>query len=109
MPPITDRRKVLLEASVLAPLPGGVFALALDNGHKLTGYVSKKSYLSKKDILQDQRIVIEVPSFDLSHGQILRHAIPSTTAATLSACGHLSSHDAIAKTDNQSLTCISQN
>lgn len=73
LPPITDRRRIPLEARVTSRLKDGLFDLVLDNGFHLRGFLTGEPQIFSKEILPEDRVVVEVSSFDLSHGRIIRH------------------------------------
>ena len=51
-------------------LPGQMYRIELENGHKLIGYASGKIKKNKIKILVGDRIEVEISPYDLSKGRI---------------------------------------
>jgi translation initiation factor IF-1 len=51
-------------------LPGQMYRIELENGHKLIGYASGKIKKNKIKILMGDRVEVEISPYDLSKGRI---------------------------------------
>jgi translation initiation factor IF-1 len=63
-----------LEGSVVEALPNAMFRVELDNGHRVLATISGKMRQHYIRILPQDRVVIELSSYDLTRGRIVyRH------------------------------------
>lgn len=60
---------VRVEAVVVEALPNGTYVLRLQNGHRLIGWWPRKGV--HPQLRPDDRVVVEVRFYDLSHGRLL--------------------------------------
>jgi len=58
------------KGTVTEILPGQMYRIELENGHKLIGYASGKIKKNKIKILAGDRIEVEISPYDLSKGRI---------------------------------------
>jgi len=63
-----------LEGSVVEALPNAMFRVELDNGHRVLATISGKMRQHYIRILPQDRVVVELSSYDLTRGRIVyRH------------------------------------
>ena len=60
-----------IEGTVAEKLPNNMFRVDLSNGHKIIAYVSGKMRLNFINILQGDKVKVEVSPYDLSRGRIV--------------------------------------
>ncbi|MBP3347190.1 MAG: translation initiation factor IF-1 [Clostridia bacterium] len=63
---------VELEGVVLEALPNFTFKVQLENGHKVTAYVSGKMRSNFIRIVSGDRVTVELSLYDLNLGRITR-------------------------------------
>ncbi len=61
---------ILLEGTVVEPLPNAMFRVELDNGHKVLAHSSGKMRMHRIRILPGDRVQIELTPYDLNRGRI---------------------------------------
>ena len=61
---------ILVEGSVLEPLPNATFRVELDNGHEVLAHISGKMRMHYIRILPGDRVQVELSPYDLSRGRI---------------------------------------
>ncbi len=59
-----------VEGKVLEVLPGGKFKVQLSNGHTVEAHVSGKIRMNYIRILPGDTVVLELSTYDLTHGRI---------------------------------------
>ncbi|MCL2316918.1 MAG: translation initiation factor IF-1 [Actinomycetia bacterium] len=63
-----------LEGAVIEALPNAMFRVELDNGHRVLATISGKMRQHYIRILPQDRVVVELSSYDLTRGRIVyRH------------------------------------
>ena len=63
-----------LEGTVVEALPNAMFRVELDNGHRILATISGKMRQHYIRILPQDRVVVELSSYDLTRGRIVyRH------------------------------------
>ena len=62
---------IVLEGTVIEPLPNAMFRVELDNGHKVLAHISGKMRQHYIRILPDDRVVVELSPYDLTRGRIV--------------------------------------
>jgi translation initiation factor IF-1 len=62
---------IVLEGTVIEPLPNAMFRVELDNGHKVLAHISGKMRMHYIRILPDDRVVVELSPYDLTRGRIV--------------------------------------
>ncbi len=61
---------IVLEGTVLEPLPNAMFKVELENGHKVLAHSSGKMRMHRIRILPGDRVQVEITPYDLSRGRI---------------------------------------
>ena len=61
---------IVLEGTVLEPLPNAMFRVELDNGHPVLAHISGKMRMHYIRILPGDRVQVELTPYDLSRGRI---------------------------------------
>lgn len=60
-----------IEGSVVEALPNAFFSVELDNGHKVLAHISGKMRQHYIRILPEDRVIVELSTYDLSRGRII--------------------------------------
>ena len=68
---VKDREKVQFEGTVVEPLPNAMFAIELENGHRVLAHISGKLRMNFIRILPGDRVRVELSPYDLSRGRIV--------------------------------------
>jgi translation initiation factor IF-1 len=61
---------IVLEGTVIEPLPNAMFRVQLENGHKVLAHISGKMRMHYIRILPGDRVQVELTPYDLSRGRI---------------------------------------
>ena len=61
---------ILVEGTVLEPLPNATFKVELDNGHEVLAHISGKMRMHCIRILPGDRVQVELSPYDLTRGRI---------------------------------------
>ena len=61
---------ILVEGTVIEPLPNAMFRVELENGHKVLAHISGKMRMHYIRILPGDRVQVELTPYDLSRGRI---------------------------------------
>lgn len=61
---------IVLEGTVMEPLPNAMFRVELENGHKVLAHSSGKMRMHRIRILPGDRVQVEITPYDLSRGRI---------------------------------------
>jgi translation initiation factor IF-1 len=61
---------IVLEGTVVEPLPNAMFKVELENGHKVLAHSSGKMRMHRIRILPGDRVQVELTPYDLSRGRI---------------------------------------
>ncbi len=61
---------IVLEGTVIEPLPNAMFRVDLENGHKVLAHISGKMRMHYIRILPGDRVQVELTPYDLSRGRI---------------------------------------
>ncbi|MCK4350291.1 MAG: translation initiation factor IF-1 [Candidatus Latescibacteria bacterium] len=61
---------ILVEGTVIEPLPNATFRVELDNGHEVLAHISGKMRMHYIRILPGDRIQVELSPYDLTRGRI---------------------------------------
>ena len=67
--PMKDHH-IEVEGKVQTVLPGTMFRVELDNGHKVLAHISGKMRMHYIRILPGDKVVVELSPYDLSRGRI---------------------------------------
>lgn len=62
---------ILVEGTVIEPLPNATFRVELDNGHEVLAHISGKMRMHYIRILPGDRIQVELSPYDLTRGRIV--------------------------------------
>ena len=62
---------ILVEGTVLEPLPNATFKVELDNGHEVLAHISGKMRMHYIRILPGDKVTVELSPYDLSRGRIV--------------------------------------
>ena len=61
---------IVLEGTVVEPLPNAMFRVELENGHRVLAHISGKMRMHYIRILPGDRVQVELTPYDLSRGRI---------------------------------------
>jgi len=67
---LAKEEAILVEGTVLEPLPNATFKVELDNGHEVLAHISGKMRMHYIRILPGDRVQVELSPYDLSRGRI---------------------------------------
>ena len=73
-----------VEGTVIEPLPNAMFAIELENKHRVLAHISGKLRMNFIRILPGDRVRVELSPYDLSRGMsmpAMRATVPPTLAA----------------------------
>ena len=62
---------IVLEGTVVEPLPNAMFRVELENGHKVLAHISGKMRMHYIRILPGDRVLVELSPYDLTRGRIV--------------------------------------
>ena len=62
---------IKFQGTIIDCLPNAMFKVQLENGHKLTATISGKIRRFNINILQDDKVDVEVTPYDLNGGRIV--------------------------------------
>ena len=60
-----------IEGSVVETLPNAMFRVELTNGHKVLAHISGKMRQHYIRILPEDRVIVELSTYDLTRGRII--------------------------------------
>jgi translation initiation factor IF-1 len=61
---------IIIEGTVVEPLPNAMFRVELENGHNVLAHISGKMRMNYIRILPGDRVQVELTPYDLSRGRI---------------------------------------
>ena len=61
---------IVLEGTVIEPLPNAMFRVELENGHKILAHISGKMRMHYIRILPGDKVQVELTPYDLARGRI---------------------------------------
>ena len=61
---------IVLEGTVVEPLPNAMFQVELENGHRVLAHSSGKMRMHRIRILPGDKVQVEITPYDLSRGRI---------------------------------------
>jgi translation initiation factor IF-1 len=67
---LAKEEPILVEGTVVEPLPNATFKVELDNGHEVLAHISGKMRMHYIRILPGDRIQVELSPYDLTRGRI---------------------------------------
>ena len=62
---------ILVEGTVVEPLPNAMFRVELENGHKVLAHISGKMRMHYIRILPGDRVLVELSPYDLTRGRVV--------------------------------------
>ena len=62
---------IVLEGTVVEPLPNAMFKVELDNGHRVLAHISGKMRMHYIRILPGDRVLVELSPYDLTRGRVV--------------------------------------
>ena len=62
---------IVLEGTVVEPLPNAMFRVELENGHKVLAHISGKMRMHYIRILPGDRVLVELSPYDLTRGRVV--------------------------------------
>ena len=65
---------ILVEGTVVEPLPNAMFRVELENGHKVLAHISGKMRMHYIRILPGDKVTVELTPYDLSRARIVFRA-----------------------------------
>jgi len=69
-PPVAKKDAIEVEGTVIEPLPNAMFAIELENKHRVLAHISGKLRMNFIRILPGDRVRVELSLYDLSRGRI---------------------------------------
>jgi translation initiation factor IF-1 len=67
---VAKKDAIEVEGTVLEPLPNTMFAVELENGHRVLAVISGKLRMNFIRILPGDRVRVELSPYDLTRGRI---------------------------------------
>jgi translation initiation factor IF-1 len=67
---VAKRDAIEVEGTVIEPLPNTMFAVQLENGHRVLAHISGKLRMNFIRILPGDRVRVELSPYDLTRGRI---------------------------------------
>ena len=67
---MAKRDAIEVEGTVVEPLPHTMFAIELENGHRVLAHISGKLRMNFIRILPGDRVRVELSPYDLTRGRI---------------------------------------
>jgi translation initiation factor IF-1 len=67
---LAKEEPIVVEGTVIEPLPNASFRVELENGHEVLAHVSGKMRMHYIRILPGDRVQVELSPYDLSRGRI---------------------------------------
>ncbi|MFC1544036.1 translation initiation factor IF-1 [Gemmatimonadota bacterium] len=61
---------IVMEGTVVEPLPNATFKVELENGHEVLAHISGKMRMHYIRILPGDRVQVELSPYDLTRGRI---------------------------------------
>ncbi|MBI4209743.1 MAG: translation initiation factor IF-1 [Deltaproteobacteria bacterium] len=61
---------IVVEGTVIEPLPNAMFRVQLENGHKVLAHISGKMRMHYIRILPGDKVTMELSPYDLTRGRI---------------------------------------
>lgn len=61
---------IVVDGTVMEPLPNAMFRVELDNGHKILAHISGKMRMHYIRILPGDKVTVELSPYDLTKGRI---------------------------------------
>ena len=61
---------IVMEGTVVEPLPNAMFRVELENGHKVLAHISGKMRMNYIRILPGDKVQVELTPYDIERGRI---------------------------------------
>ncbi|MDG1845074.1 MAG: translation initiation factor IF-1 [Acidimicrobiales bacterium] len=61
---------IVMEGTIVEPLPNAMFRVELENGHKVLAHISGKMRMHYIRILPGDKVQVELTPYDLERGRI---------------------------------------
>ncbi len=71
---MSKEEAIVVEGTVLEPLPNAMFKVELENGHKVLAHISGKMRMFYIRILPGDKVTVELSPYDLTRGRITYRA-----------------------------------
>tara|TARA_B100000900_G_C20137791_1_gene536694 strand:+ start:376 stop:594 length:219 start_codon:yes stop_codon:yes gene_type:complete len=71
---VAKEEGIVVEGTVIEPLPNAMFRVELENGHKVLAHVSGKMRKFFIRILPGDQVTVELSPYDLTRGRITYRA-----------------------------------
>jgi translation initiation factor IF-1 len=68
---VAKEKGIMVEGTVVEPLPNAMFRVELDNGMRVLTHVSGKMRMHWIRILPGDRVTVELSPYDLTRGRII--------------------------------------
>jgi len=62
---------IVVEGTVIEPLPNAMFRVELENGHRVLAHISGKMRMHFIKILPGDKVTVELSPYDLTRGRII--------------------------------------
>ncbi|HET57755.1 MAG TPA: translation initiation factor IF-1 [Deltaproteobacteria bacterium] len=62
---------IVVEGTVIEPLPNAMFRVELENGHRVLAHISGKMRMHFIKILPGDKVTVELSPYDLTRGRIV--------------------------------------
>jgi translation initiation factor IF-1 len=67
---LAKEEAIVMEGTVVEPLPNATFKVELENGHEVLAHISGKMRMHYIRILPGDRVQVELSPYDLTRGRI---------------------------------------
>jgi translation initiation factor IF-1 len=67
---MAKEESIVVEGTVLEPLPNAMFRVELENGHRVLAHISGKMRMHFIKILPGDKVTVELSPYDLTRGRI---------------------------------------
>lgn len=71
---MTKEDAIVVEGTVVEPLPNAMFKVKLENGHEVLAHISGKMRMFYIKILPGDKVTVELSPYDLKRGRITYRA-----------------------------------
>jgi translation initiation factor IF-1 len=67
---LAKEEAIIVDGTVMEPLPNAMFRVELENGHKILAHISGKMRMHYIRILPGDKVTVELSPYDLTKGRI---------------------------------------
>jgi len=67
---LAKEEAIVVDGTVMEPLPNAMFRVELENGHKILAHISGKMRMHYIRILPGDKVTVELSPYDLTKGRI---------------------------------------